>query len=268
MRTKNIFCILLAFILLACVCIGTAAADGTTIVQGEKYSLTGTAIGSPGSIQWYLFGPNYFKTGTSSVMDDSTYELSLSKDETKNMATGQYYLIIQHPMYDKIFNIGPVKTGNGYVIKQNTNGPYTDSSATVLFNVNERQSANGVNALMSAMGSQNIDDVFTQTTLTVNAAASGITTPHSIYEGGMYTVSGSTTGHVNDMVTVELIGGGFTPSTKQEQMSTEQYRISSTRIGESGLWTVNVDTTGLAPEEYMVKVTVGQLNPYFSTVTV
>ncbi|HJJ36083.1 MAG TPA: hypothetical protein O0X27_02775 [Methanocorpusculum sp.] len=268
MHIKNIFCILLVFTLLACVCIGASAAAGSsTIVQGEKYTMTGEATGSPGSVQWYLFGPNYFKTGTSSVTD-GRYEVSFSKEETKAMDPGQYYLVIQHPMYDKVFNVGPVMTSNGYVIKLNNQGPYTDPSATVLFNVNDRQGSNAVYALEKAIRDQNIDDMLATTELTVISAASDITAPTSIYEGGIYSVSGSTTGHVNDMVTVELIGAGFAPAAKQETMNTEQYRIGSTRIGASGLWTVNIDTTGLNPGEYDVKITVGQLSPVYSSLTV
>jgi len=262
MRIKNIFLMLLLFVVLAGVCIGaSAAADSSTVVAGEKYTMTGTATGSPGSVQWYLFGPNYFRTGTSSVID-AVYEISFSKEATKDMDAGKYYLVIQHPMYDKVFNIGPVKTASGYVIKLNNKGPYTDSSATVLFDIKDHQSSNAVYALEKAIGDQNIDDWLTTIPLTVTSqSAYSFGSANVVYEGDMYPVTGTTTGHVNDMVRVEFSGLEFVPQSKESPSSAGMYREATTRIDESGYWRVDIDTTGLNPGTYVVTVYVGSLSP-------
>lgn len=263
MKMKKIFLALLAVSLLACACVGaSAAADTSTIVQGEKYTMTGVATGSPGSVQWYLFGPNYFKTGTASVVD-GTYEISFSKADTEAMGAGQYYLVVQHPMYDKVFNVGPVRNGSGYVIKVNNQGSYTDPSATDLFNTNDRQSANAVQALTDAIRSENIDDVLTTTTLAVALETSTASAPSSVtvYEGDLYPVSGTTTGHVNDMVTVEFSAAGFSPTSKEDPQNAGLSKTVSTRIGQSGDWIVYIDTTGLVPGTYTITVSVGSLSP-------
>ena len=87
-----------------------------------------------------------------------------------------------------------------------------------------------------------------------------------LYAGQTFTVSGTTTGHRNDMVVVELssVAGGFTPGSKDDPVFEDRYRIKTTRIGESGLWSVDIDTAGLQPGEYWVTVTVGQLSPVTS----
>jgi len=262
MHLKKIFLILILFALLTCICVGVSnATDSSTIVQGEKYSMKGEATGSPGSIQWYLFGSNYFKTGVSSVTD-GVYDITLSKTDTETMDSGQYYLIIQHPMYDKTFNVGPVREGDSYVIKVNNHGSFKDPSATTLFNVNGRQGANAVRALEDAIKSQNIDDMLATTTLTViPKSANTLPSSPQVFEGNIYSVTGNTVGHVNDMVRVEFSGAGFVPQSKETPSSSGMYREASTRIGESGTWKVDIDTTGLNPGTYTVTVYVGSLSP-------
>lgn len=262
------YALTIVLVLVVGFCIGETVADGSTLVQGEKYTYSGTATGSPGSIMWYLFGPNYFNTGTSSVIE-GTFEISLSKTETKNLAPGQYFLVIQHPMYDKVFNVGPVKTEKGYAIMLNNKGSYTDSSAQCLFYVNDRLAENAASALVDAITSQNIDDLFTtQTILVTKDTALSSDLAKTVVKGELLEISGTTTGHVNDVVTVELSQGDFSPVSKEIVKNSNTSAVSTTRIGASGAWSVNLDTTNLNLGKYTVSVTVGSLSPTKSTVEI
>ena len=81
----------------------SGAPESTTVAKGDKIKITGTAEAT-NNLRYYVFGTNKFVSGTVSVADDATYTAEI---ETTNLAAGQYFVVIQHPMYDTFFNIGP-----------------------------------------------------------------------------------------------------------------------------------------------------------------
>jgi len=157
----------------------SATAESSTVIPSNNIKITGTAKGTS-DLMYYVFGTNLFKTGSISVDDDSTFSAEIATDD---LAAGQYFVVIQHPMYDKVFNIGPVASENsGYNIKMNAQGDYASDGAMVLFDTNSRQSANAAEALCQALDSQNIDDIYVKLTfvvespyLTVNSFSSSYT---------------------------------------------------------------------------------------------
>jgi len=81
----------------------SGVAASSVVAKGDKIKITGTAEAT-NDLRYYVFGTNKFVTGTVSVADDATYTAEI---ETGNLAAGQYFVVIQHPMYDSNFNIGP-----------------------------------------------------------------------------------------------------------------------------------------------------------------
>ena len=81
----------------------SGAPESTTVAKGDKIKITGTAEATD-NLRYYVFGTNKFVTDTISVADDATYTAEI---ETRGLAAGQYFVVIQHPMYDGNFNIGP-----------------------------------------------------------------------------------------------------------------------------------------------------------------
>ena len=79
----------------------------TAVAQGEKIVVEGTANAAK-SVIWYLFGTNFFEAGVQKVKDDE-FKITIEKEYTDkdHMAAGQYFLVIQHPMYDEKFSIAP-----------------------------------------------------------------------------------------------------------------------------------------------------------------
>ncbi|HJJ36684.1 MAG TPA: hypothetical protein O0X27_05875, partial [Methanocorpusculum sp.] len=93
------------------------------VVQGNDLTVKGTAEGKPATVSWYLFGTNKFYYGTTDVGKSGSFiiEKTLDKDQ---FDAGQYYLVVQHPMYDKVYNIGAIRSGNDYLIVENKSGSF------------------------------------------------------------------------------------------------------------------------------------------------
>jgi hypothetical protein len=112
-------------------------------------------------LQVWLIGTNYVRIASVSVNDDSTYSYELKPAETQQLASGQYVVLIQHPMmngrFDIVYNSATGDVTNlisGQKIFQLTGSGSLPSPA-------------GANALIQAINSQNIDDTFASTTFLV-----------------------------------------------------------------------------------------------------
>ena len=70
------------------------------IVQDTKAEFKGTAEVT-NKIYYYIFGTNFFNAGQKPVdTKKTTFTIKLDADFTKNMSAGQYFMVVQHPMYD------------------------------------------------------------------------------------------------------------------------------------------------------------------------
>jgi len=144
----------------------SASADSLVVKPGDMITITGQAVAA-NQLIYYIFGVNKFVSGRVLVNDDGTYSKEIA---TTELSAGQYFVVVQHPMYDRLFNIGPVALeSGGYDIKMNAQGDYTSGDAVILFNTNERQSANAAEALCCALDTQNIDDIYVKLTFKITS---------------------------------------------------------------------------------------------------
>jgi len=87
----------------------TAEAEANIIAKGETLKITGIAE-SAANVTYYVFGTNFFKTGVANVdATDSSYTIKV--DTKGQMDAGQYFVVVQHPMYDKVYEIAPFPYG-------------------------------------------------------------------------------------------------------------------------------------------------------------
>lgn len=89
----------------------SAVPSGTVIAQGDKLYVRGTAEGKPNNLMFYIFGPNFFQDFSITVEDDGTYEKKI--DISSSMSSNQYFVVVQHPMYNGVFDVQLVKEQNG-----------------------------------------------------------------------------------------------------------------------------------------------------------
>ena len=247
----------------------TATAASSTVAKGDKIKITGTAEATD-ELKYYIFGTNLFKTDSISVDDDSSYS---KKIDTTNYDAGQYYVIIQHPMYDQKFNvIGNQSNGNIYLNYSGTptydNNGIATGNTTILFNANERQSSNAAQALKDAIDTQNIDDIYVALTFIVATPYMTLDNVADQTKGSTFTVSGTTNVVSGEVVTVEVISTAFTAVDKSS-VSASSYLVETTEVvaGTDGVnkWAVTFNTSSLDVDSYTIKAEIAAKNLASST---
>ena len=91
----------------------SATTSAAVVASGDDITISGTAEGKPSSVTYYIFGTNYYESGTISVDDDSTFEKKITIKKTQD--AGQYYVVVEHPMENGVFDVHQAYlSGNGH----------------------------------------------------------------------------------------------------------------------------------------------------------
>ena len=247
-----------------------AELSATVVAQDSDLTISGNAEAAD-KIMFYVFGNNKFTSGTITVEDDGTFEEDIDIDEDE-YATGQYFVVLQHPMYDGVFNIGPIeddtvseKVGNknAFNIVLNTKGSYEDvdlenETSKILFNTLNRQSANAAEALCQALDTQNIDDVYVKAAFIVATPTASMNPVSDVAKGSKLVVSGTSNMAEGEVVTVEMLSTAFAAIPK-ESVNSASFMSLVTKVQEDGTWEVTFDTTGLNVDEYTLSATIGDI---------
>ena len=81
----------------------SATTSASVVASGDDITISGTAEGKPPSVAYYIFGTNFYESGTISVDDDSTFEKKITIKKTQD--AGQYYVVVEHPMENGVFDV-------------------------------------------------------------------------------------------------------------------------------------------------------------------
>lgn len=221
----------------------TATASGATIAKGDKLTISGTAQGNPSSVNVWIFGKNFRDLAKSaSVESDGSFEYKLESGETKDLTAGQYFVVVQHPMYNgfDVWASGTTLTGNGIVDVNLANLPASDAAT----------------ALVNALDSPNVDDTYTKLTFVVQEPQIFIDPIGDKEAGSKFTISGTTNLAVGDKLIIDVTSAAFQPTKKTE--ATGFASASGTATVEKGdgmnKWSFEVDATGFKPDQYIVKI--------------
>jgi hypothetical protein len=228
--------------------------SSSAIANGDPVYIRGIATGHPQSgLQVWVIGYNYLKIDTVQVNDDNTYSYELKSSDTLGLASGQYLVIVQHPMMNGAFDIVYNPTTGGVVNRQLGGG-------TTIFQLTgpgSLQSPDAGNALMRAINNQNVDDSFTTVSFFVSSPETLIKPIGTKYVGDTFTITGSTNLAAGDTLMVEITSSSFKPTQKAQS---GEFSGSSGTVqvmpGTSGYnrWSFDVDSSTFKPDEYIVKV--------------
>jgi trimeric autotransporter adhesin len=226
----------------------------TTIANGDPVYIHGIATGQPqNGLQVWLIGNNYLKVSTISVDADNTYTYELTSADTRNLASGQYFVVIQHPMMNGQFDV-VYDSGSGKVTNRILGG------GTTIFQMSgsgSLQSPASASALVTAISSQNIDDTFVTYAFFISSPTALVSPIGDHTVGDKFTISGSTNLAVGDNLMVEITSASFKPTLK-----TQDYAFSGSAgmvkvvpgSGGYNRWSFDVDTSAFTPDEYIVTV--------------
>jgi len=232
------------------------------VVKNTDAVIKGTAEAAE-KIGVYIFGTNKFLYTNISTDDvkielkDSLFTITIKKQFTNSIDAGQYFAVIQHPMYDGKLNVWAQNTN---ITTAETKNSELVLPGEVLFDVNDRQKANAAEALCQAIDSENIDDMYVKLSFVVAGPQSTINPiPEQIAQGEKLTISGSTNLGKGEVVTVEMLSTAFAAVPKAT-VGSASFISLVTKTDENGNWEVTFDTSGLNVDEYTVTAAVGSLD--------
>jgi hypothetical protein len=225
-----------------------------SIAKGDPVYIRGIATGRPqAGLQIWLIGNNYAQVTTTSVASDSSFEYEIRASDTRNLAAGQYFVLIQHPMMNGQFDI-IYNAGTGQVInRQQGNG----MSIFTLNKAGSLQSSDAASALMSAVNSQNVDDMFSTVTFFVNAPGAFIDPVGEYTVGEKFSITGTTNLAAGNDLMVEVYSSSFAPTGKGQpgEFSGKSGIVKvQPGAGSANFWSFDIDASAFRPDEYIVNV--------------
>jgi len=242
-----------------------AIASGTeqlhATAKGDSIFIKGHAYGSPSAgVAVWIFGNNYYLRDTQSVESDAGFSYELTGTRTGQMAPGQYFAVVQHPMANNRFDVIEDTTTTAGTTYLRMRGSVATSGADVFIaeGAGRLQGSNAAEALIRLLDNQNIDDTYMRWTFLIEEPRIEIDPIDTIYTAERFMITGRTNLAAGNDLLVEVVSTayGHTSKTKPEPFS-----------GTSGLAKVvpgdassqrfffEVDPAGFLPDEYTIKIT-------------
>ncbi|MGA2121800.1 MAG: hypothetical protein ABSG49_07125 [Methanoregula sp.] len=252
-------CLVLSVITVPCLAItltpGASQTGSATIANGDPVYIQGIATGQPvNGLQVWLIGYNTVKISNVAVNSDNTYSYELKPADTMNLASGQYLVLVQHPMMNGQFDI-VYSPSTGQVINRQLG--ISGSAIFQLTSGGSLQSTDAASALMRAINSQNVDDTFATASFYVSPPDAFIHPIGDHAVGEKFTISGSTNLAVGDNLQVDVYSSSFVPTSKNQAVGfSGASGVVQVMPGDNGRnqWSFAIDASTFTPDEYMVRV--------------
>jgi len=235
----------------------SATASQSTVAKGDKIYITGTAEGDPGAVHIWIMGKNKAIYDSASVNSDSSFKYEVTQSTTQKMASGQYFVVVQHPMQNKVFDVD--KLGNYVVNYQLTSsndistGNYT--RIFTLLGSGSLQGSDAAEALAEGINDANVDDTYTKLQFLVEEPVIRIDAIGDKHVGDKFTITAQTNLAVDDEILVQVYSSSFKPTQKSQsgEFSGATGTVKVTK-GDSGmnLISFDVDSSTFKPDEYIV----------------
>ncbi|MBN1432056.1 MAG: DUF3821 domain-containing protein [Methanomicrobiaceae archaeon] len=244
----------------------TATVSASTVAKGDKLYIRGTAEGNPtpGVAVWIL-GKNYWNGEaatpaapsmvTETVNDDGSFEYEFGSSDTVNLASGQYFVVVQHPMYNDRFDVFTWGVNPTYVV-ENVSGITGSNTNFIIWGNNKLQGSDAAEALITSINSADIDDTYTKLTFLIEEPWIRINAIGDHYVGDQFTIAGTTNLAVDDDIICEVTSSSFKP-TQKTQSGEFSGQSSTVKVVEGETyneWSMDVDASTFKPDEYIVNV--------------
>ncbi len=222
------------------------------IAQGDRLILSGTAEGvSRQQIQIWIFGNSFSHQEIIHTNSDSSFSYILSSLQTRQFTPGQYFVIVQHPMMNNIFDV--------YIddSKKNVYSNYSEPS-TPIFSLEGPGSVKGMDAavaVVNAINNSNIDDTYTKCMFLVESPYLNLLPITPKNTGDIFTISGSTNFAIDSEILVEVYSSSFDP-TQKHQAGKFSGATGTIKVRKGGVdynqFSFDVDSSPFIPDEYIV----------------
>ncbi|NLA38408.1 MAG: hypothetical protein GX882_03290 [Methanomicrobiales archaeon] len=220
----------------------TASVSSTAVTRGDRLTISGIATGSPDNVFVWIFGKNYYgapgelSVRSASVESDGSFEVELDSSDTEDLAGGQYFVVVQHPMGSIAGNAGSitVNTATGTIAAPDFFG----------VKLTGLQAPAAATALINALDSPNIPDTYVKLTFFVETLRIWIDGISDQTYGETFTVTGTTDYPADTALTYRL-------SANEDGADVLSGEVI---VGDNGDWSFEVDTTTIGPGAYTLLV--------------
>jgi len=251
----------------------SATASQSTVAQGDKLFITGTAEGNPVGVRIWILGKNY-PTDASQIKDesvntDASFKYEVTQSATKTLYPGQYFVVVQHPMQNNVFDIYqstsdpitglPIANAGAIVYNKQliSSGSTTSAGAQVftLLGQGSLQGSDAAEALVQGINSPNVDDTYTKLQFLVEVPVIRIDPIGDKHVGDKFTITAATNLAVDDEILVQVYSSSFKPTQKSQSGefsgATGTVKVAK---GDSGMNKISfdVDSSTFKPDEYIV----------------
>jgi PGF-CTERM protein len=236
----------------------SATASQSTVAQGDRIFITGTAEGQPQSVAIWVMGKNFAIRNTETVNSDSTFKYELKQEETKSLYSGQYFVVVQHPMMNGLYDIvwtqapDPWVYDKGLAAAGGTTGPV---SLFKIYGPGSLQGSDAAEALVQGINQPYIDDTYTKLQFLIEQPVITIVPIGDKHVGDKFTITAATNLAVDDEILVQVYSSSFKPTQKSQsgEFSGATGTVKVTK-GETGMNSIkfDVDSATFKPDEYIV----------------
>jgi len=234
----------------------SATTSSATVAKGDKLVISGTAQGNPDDVFVWIFGKNYYgEPGAlfirqASVESDGSFEVELDSSDTEDLAGGQYFVIVQHPMGSTAGNVGSITVNAAAGTITAPDLPAAGVKLTGL------QAPAAATALINALDSPNIPDTYVKLTFVVEEPQLFIDPISTKEAGSKFTITGTTNLAVGGTLVVDVTSAAFQPGEKTEASAFSGTGGSAIIEKGDGMnkWSFEVDATDFKPDQYIVTV--------------
>jgi PGF-CTERM protein len=234
----------------------SATVSQSTVAAGDKLYVRGIAEGkpTPGVAMWVL-GKNYATRTTASVNADASFEFEVKDTTTKNLAAGQYFVVVQHPMQNNVFDIAMCTVNTNAVCNLQGTGALATGTVFTLLGASSLQGSDAAEALVVGINSPNVDDTYTKLQFLIEVPVIRVDPIGDKHVGDKFTIRAQTNLAVGDEVLFEVYSSSFKPTQKTQ--SGEFSGATGTTKVTKGLTGMNalafdVDAATFKPDEYIV----------------
>ncbi|HVP97567.1 MEMAR_RS02690 family S-layer glycoprotein, partial [Methanoregula sp.] len=201
----------------------SATASQSTVAQGDPVYVTGTAEGQPSlGVAIWILGKNKYIYATEAVNSDSSFSYEVKGATTSDLYAGQYFIVVQHPMQNGVFDVHPVQYTVGtttYTIVNTTVPQGAVGSETEDFALSgpgSLQGSDAAEALVTAINSPNVDDTYTKLQLLVETPVITVTPVGDRHVGDKFTITATTNLAVGDNILFTVYSSSFQPTDKTQ----------------------------------------------------
>jgi hypothetical protein len=228
----------------------SVTATQSTYAQGDPIIISGTAEGVQNQkLQIWVISDIGIHQEIISASRDRSFKFEVSQQLINQFKTGQYFVIIQHPMVNNEFDIYLDES------KQDILSNFPKKGTQILSMIDGPFGIVGATRLTDAIGNKSIDDTYTKLQLSVESPFIHFNDIPDIMKGEKFSITAVTNLRVSDEISIEIRTSSH---TARIQSSTSNVTGASGTVkvlkGDSGYNKISfdLDTTNFIPQEYDV----------------